>query len=58
MTHSTRQFNLRRDFFVVNSAGDNEFDWVLTQLGFSEEEASEIQSVIVDIEVTGEVEKQ
>ena len=42
---------LERRFFAVNSAGDNEFDWMLTEFGYSKEEASKIDAVTIQGEV-------
>lgn len=43
---------LERRFFVVNAAGDNEFDWVLEQLGIKNtEEIDEVEVKVESFEV-------
>jgi len=42
---------LERRFFAVNSAGGNEFDWVLREMGVTPEEAENVD----EIRISGEV---
>jgi hypothetical protein len=51
MYGKTAKVTLERRFFAVNAAGENEFDWVLFELGIPKQAHSEIDEIEVDIEL-------
>ena len=45
-----KSVTLMRSFFKTNSAGDDEFDYVLSELGVPEEEREDIDEVEIRVE--------
>ena len=47
----SRTITLERNYFIVNTLGESEFDWILAELGFSEDEFDAIDTIDIDIDV-------
>lgn len=46
----SRTITLERNYFIVNTLGESEFDWILAELGFSEDEFDAIDTIDIDVD--------
>ena len=45
-----KEITLERGHFITNTLGENEFEWYLRELGVSDEDIDDIQSITITVD--------